>query len=114
RPSRHNASPNFPPGPVKHDTASPGIPASKSTSASFNADNGVNVGGFITTALPAAMAGATLCAIKFNGKLNGLIATTTPHGTRNVNPNFPAPPGDASNGTVSPCNRRASSADNCN
>src|ERR1700675_215121 len=39
------------------------------------------------------------------------MATTTPHGTRSVKPNFPAAPGAPSNGTVSPCKRLASSAD---
>ena len=57
RASWHNASPNSPPGPVTHDTASGGIPASSNTSANFNADSGVTVGGFITIAFPAAMAG---------------------------------------------------------
>ena len=69
---------------------------------SLSADRGVLDGGLITIALPAAMAGATLWVTRFSGKLNGLIATTTPHGTRKVNPILPAPPGDASNGTVSP------------
>ena len=36
--------------------------------------------------LPAANAGATLCATVLSGELNGVIAPTTPTGTRIVNP----------------------------
>src|SRR6059036_1427920 len=89
RVSRHNAPPISPPGPVRHEIASAGNPDSKSNSVSFNADNGVADGGLMITALPAAIAGATLCATRFSGKLNGVMATTTPHGTRTVNPNLP-------------------------
>ena len=40
-----------------------------------------------------ARAGPTLCKPRFMGKLNGVIATTMPQGTRNVKPSLPAPPG---------------------
>ena len=46
--------------------------------------NGVWPAGLRTTGSPAAMAGASLCATRFRGKLNGLIAPTTPIGTRIV------------------------------
>src|SRR5207249_416650 len=108
--SRHNASPSSPPGPVKHEIASGGIPHSNNNCVSLSEDKGVFEGGFITTAFPPAIAGATLWTMRFSGKLNGLMATTTPHGTRNVNPILLAPPGDASSGTVSPWILRASSA----
>ena len=36
--------------------------------------------GFSTTAQPAASAGAILCATRLSGKLNGVIAPTTPIG----------------------------------
>ena len=78
------------------------------------ADSGVSDAGLITTAFPAASAGPTLCATRFSGKLNGLIATTTPTGTRIVKPNLVALPGEASSGIVSPYSRLASSADHDN
>ena len=55
------------------------------------ATSGVALAGLRMTALPAASAGATLCSASSIGKLNGVIATTTPHGTRSVRPNLPAP-----------------------
>ena len=82
--------------------ASAGSPASSSTSVSLSADNGVSLAGLMTTELPAAIAGPTLCATRFNGKLNGDMATTMPTGTRTVNPNFISLPGAASSGIVSP------------
>ena len=52
-----------------------------------------------------------MCATRFKGKLNGAIATTTPQGTRKVNPNLPSESGAPSKGIVSPYNRFASSED---
>ena len=52
--------------------------------ASAIADSGVCDAGFSTIGQPAAIAGATLWATRFSGKLNGLIAPTTPIGTRSV------------------------------
>ena len=72
---------------------------------------GVCVEGLSTTALPAASAGATLCATVFSGALNGVIAHTTPSGTRSVKPRRPACCGAPSSGTMSPRKLRASSAD---
>ena len=69
------------------------------------ADSGVCDAGLSTTGHPAAIAGASLCATRFSGKLNGLIAPTTPIGTRSVNPSFPSPTSDASIGTISPVSR---------
>jgi len=46
--------------------------------------NGAARVGFATTGLPAASAGATLWESRLSGKLNGLIATTTPIGSRTV------------------------------
>jgi hypothetical protein len=43
--------------------------------------------------------------------LNGVIATTRPHGTRIVSPNAPAPFGAASSGSVSPRSCVPSNAD---
>jgi len=44
------------------------------------ADGGVVFAGLSTTVLPAAITGATLCATRLRGKLNGAIAATTPTG----------------------------------
>src|SRR4051794_13890067 len=75
-----NRSPSVPPGPVSTDNAPTGSPASTKHCASLSAVNGVDRAGFNTTALPAANAGAILCNTVNAGKLNGLIATITPHG----------------------------------
>ena len=104
-------SPSSPPGPVSVLMPSGGSPACSRTSVSLSADSGVSVAGLTITALPPAMAGPTLWQTRFSGKLNGVMATTIPHGTRSVTPNFPLPDGTASSGTVSPCSRRAASAD---
>ena len=60
-------------------SASSGHPAFKITSPSANAVNGVCGAGFRIIGQPAAMAGATLCATRFKGKLKGVIASTGPH-----------------------------------
>ena len=91
RGSATSASPIWLPEPVTHCTASGGTPASSSTSVSLRAERGVSVAGLMMTELPAAMAGPTLWATRFRGKLKGLMATTTPHGTRMVKPNCPGP-----------------------
>ena len=89
-----------------------GSPASSSSSARRSAESGVADAGFSTTAQPAASAGATLCATRLSGKLNGEIAPTTPIGTRIVKASFPSPAGDASIGKVSPVSVRAATAAN--
>ena len=111
RSSSQIAQPIEPPGPVIQAMASSGSPASIRTSTSFNAESGVSVAGLMSTALPPAMAGPTLCATRFKGKLKGVIAATIPTGTRRVNPSLPTPPGAASSGNTSPVMRRASSAE---
>ena len=58
-----------------------GKSVSANTSAIFNAEIGVALAGFNTKGQPAAIAGAILCAVKFNGKLKGLIKDTVPMGT---------------------------------
>ena len=65
------------------------------------------VAGLSTTAQPAASAGAILCATRLSGKLNGLIAPTTPIGTRRVKASLPSPACEASIGTTSPASVRA-------
>ncbi len=66
--------------------------------------------GLSTTALPAANAGPTLCTARFSGKLNGVIATTTPRGWRRTVANRPAPAGAPSSAGAVPWRRVASSA----
>ena len=61
------------------------MPLGRSVSArispSLSADNGVFGAGFTTTGAPTAIAGATLWATRFSGKLNGEMASTGPLGT---------------------------------
>lgn len=59
---------------------------------------------------PTAIAGATLCATRFSGKLNGAMPSTTPRGKRRTTAKRPVPPGSVSSRMVSPLVRRASSA----
>ena len=102
RGSLHRALPRLPPGPVRHCTASGGTPASTNSSISLRADSGVSVAGLMMQALPAAIAGPTLWHTRCSGKLNGLMPTTTPHGTRRVKPSLPLTPGAPSSGITSP------------
>ena len=111
RGSLHRALPRLLPGPVRHCTASGGAPASTNNSISLRADSGVSVAGLMMQALPAAIAGPTLWHTRCSGKLNGLMPTTTPHGTRRVKPSLPFTPGAPSSGITSPERRFASSAD---
>ena len=107
------ALPTEPPLPVTTLRCPLGRPhSSSSSSASAMPESGVWDAGFSTTGQPAAIAGASLCATRLSGKLNGLIAPTTPIGTRSVKPILPAPTSDASSGTTSPASRRASTAAN--
>ena len=80
----------------------------------MHAVTGVLVDGFRITALPAAKAGAILCATVFSGELKGVIATTIPSGTRMVKANLPAWPCAPSTGITSPARRRASSPESLN
>ena len=47
---------------------------------------GVRLAGLRTNGQPAAMPGATLCAARLSGKLNGEMNEHGPIGTRRVNP----------------------------
>ena len=68
------------------ENAPSGKSVSASTSPIINAPMGVLEAGFRTNVQPAAIAGATLCAARFNGKLNGEINEQGPMGTRFVMP----------------------------
>ena len=48
----------------------------------ISAPTGVLAAGLSTNGQPAAMAGATLCATRLRGKLNGVMKLHTPIGTR--------------------------------
>ena len=105
-------SPTVPPDPTTTLKTPAGTPASSRISASMIAVSGVVDAGFRTSVFPTASAGPTLCATRFRGKLNGVIAETTPSGTRSQYPTRPSPAKLASIGTVSPWIRFASSAEN--
>ena len=70
------------------------------------------IAGLSTTGQPAASAGASLCATRLHGKLNGEIAPTMPIGLRSVKPSLPSPACAASIGIISPASLRASTAAN--
>jgi hypothetical protein len=72
------ALPTSEPGPGTTLSQPCGRPASTRIAASFRAEIGVCPAGLSTTALPAAIAGPSLCATRLNGKLKGLIAPTMP------------------------------------
>ncbi|CAM5679351.1 hypothetical protein SBADM41S_06034 [Streptomyces badius] len=76
---------------------------------------GVAGAGFRMIGAPTAMAGATLWALRFNGKLKGAMPRTAPRGKRRVSPRRPVPPRSVSSRWASPpLKRRASSAANRN
>ncbi len=86
-----------------------GSPASSSALARNSAESGVFVAGLRTMGLPAAMAGASLCAERLSGKLKGEMAATGPMGKRRRMAMRPLPCGARSSGMTSPPIRRASS-----
>ena len=59
-----------------------GRSVSSKNSASRSAPIGVALAGFTTIGAPTASAGATLCATRFSGKLNGVMPSTGPIGNR--------------------------------
>ena len=90
-------------------------PAGRSVSASssprISPDSGVAGAGLRMIGAPTAMAGATLWAHRFSGKLNGAMPRTGPRGKRRVSASRPAPPASVSSRCASPpLKRRASSA----
>ena len=112
RSSSTSTSPIWADGPATTLSQPGGSPASSSSSASRSAESGVWLAGLRTTAQPAASAGASLCATRLSGKLNGEIAPTIPIGCRSVNASLPSPAWAASIGTISPASLRASTAAN--
>src|ERR1044072_5469961 len=70
-------------GPLVTTLTTPGgNPASATASARTSAANGVKGDGFSTTVLPMASAGPSFIRLRSNGKLNGVMAATTPTGSR--------------------------------
>src|SRR6185436_19315240 len=61
-----------------------GRPASFANSANFRSDSDVFDAGLITIVLPHASAGAIFHVASINGKFHGVIAPTTPTGSRSV------------------------------
>lgn len=68
------------------ENAPAGTSVSASTSPMISAPNGVLAAGLSTKGQPAAIAGATLCATRLSGKLNGVMKLQAPIGTRLVMP----------------------------
>src|SRR5512138_1068795 len=61
-----------------------GSPASFAYSANFRSESDVFDAGLTTTALPHASAGAIFHTASISGKFHGVIAPTTPTGSRKV------------------------------
>src|ERR1051325_5274407 len=78
------ACPASAPNPVTTLTAPGGKPASRASSASLTTVAEVYSEGLITTVLPAQRAGASLLLVRVSGEYQGVIAPTTPSGSRAV------------------------------
>ena len=91
-------------------TAPAGTPAASTISATVSIVNGSLDGGLRTIGLPLAIAGDSLWAARFSGKLNGEIAAIGPIGNRRVIPTRSLEAGMRSSGISSPVMRSDSSA----
>jgi hypothetical protein len=89
---------------------SEGSPASCRISTSAKALSGVFSEGFSTTALSAAIAGASFTTGWLSGRLNGVMARTTPTGSFHVTANFRVRAAVTSVGMASPRRWVATSA----
>jgi hypothetical protein len=78
------ASPAIAPLPGRMLSAPGGRPASRANSPMRIAVSGVSSAGFTITALPQASAGAAFHPTMIIGKFHGMIAPTTPSGSRSV------------------------------
>jgi hypothetical protein len=65
-------------------TSPSGSPDATTISINAMATRGVHSAGLRTTALPAARAGAIFCASEAIGEFHGVIAATTPNGSRTL------------------------------
>ena len=70
-----------------------GKPASSASSARRNAESGASSAGLCTTVLPHASAGASFHDAITSGKFHGVIAPTTPTGSRSVYEKMPGSAG---------------------
>ena len=79
-----SVGPTSPPKPVTVLTTPAGKPASANSLANSSVEAEVNSLGLMTTVHPAASAGASFHASSSSGEFHGVIATTTPSGSRLV------------------------------
>ena len=91
-------------------TASSAMPASSSARTSAIELAGACGGGLTIVVFAAAYDAPSLCARRLTGALNGVIATTTPTGARNVIAVVPTPRSHPGVGSTSPPKRRHSAA----
>ena len=102
------AATGFGTGSTDQDPAGSAVSASSSPRRS--ATSGVAGAGFTTMGAPTASAGATLCATRLSGKLNGAMPSTGPRGFRRTSASRPPAAGSVSSRCSVPDQRRASSA----
>src|SRR4051794_16030764 len=81
------------PSPVTTFRTPAGRPASLASSASLSDERGASSAGLCTTVFPQASAGASFQDAITSGKFHGVIAPTTPSGSRNVYENTPGSAG---------------------
>ena len=81
---RVSRSPTTRPLPGTRLNAPAGSPASSKTRASSKAASGVSPAGLSTTVVPAASAGTTFTTTWCSGRFHGVIAATTPTGSRRI------------------------------
>ncbi|CAH0326199.1 hypothetical protein SRABI106_04585 [Rahnella aquatilis] len=86
-----------------------GTPASCASCNKANADSGVLLAGLIRPVQPAASAGPSLRVSIASGKFHGVMAATTPTGSRVARMREP----DLAGGMISPLARLASSLNHC-
>ena len=79
-----SAAPTLDPGPGRMLSTPGGRPASSASSPMRTAVRGVSCAGLSTTQLPAASAGAAFQPTMIIGKFHGMMAPTTPSGSRRV------------------------------
>src|SRR5262249_58071834 len=87
------AAPTTPPGPGTTLNAPGGSPASARRLAKRSDVRGVTEAGLRTTVFPRARAGAIFHIAWSSGKFHGVIAPTTPTGSRGVRSHPSGPPG---------------------
>ncbi len=79
-----SAAPASAPKPVTTFTTPGGKPASSTSGIISSSDAEVCSDGLITIVLPAASAGASFIEVSSSGEFQGVIAPTTPSGSRSV------------------------------